>query len=262
MKIAMVVASGLMLLGMTACTAQPTAGDRMITVNVPTITPQPETKYSQEKGGLEISVAPVDYAVAVKDHVTMQPTTPPMMTVIVGGSRDSVYVDRTTYQTADVQPARLRFLVKINNKMPRVFYGRGTIVQFNAGGRLLAVDQSGYNMFLGAIVPPRQEQQIEIEGPLLSSLPGPKGIVGIFLYDVVTNQDNAGTVIEKQNYTWYFDYQMEGKSVAVKRISQKGYVSMAEYQQHMQQKQIEQIQGIQGRMPVGYVGPMMAPGSR
>ena len=229
-----------------------------ITLNIPTITPQPETQYTQSKAGLEISVAPVTHTAVIKEHVRVQSTNPPVWVFFVGGVND-VYVEQTTYQTAKVEPGQLRFLVKINNKMPRVFYGKGTVVQFNAGGRLLAVDQSGYNMFLGAIVPPRQEQQIEIIGPPLSELTQPKGIIGIFLYDVVTNQDDSGKVTEKQNYEWYFDYQMEGKTVEIRSVRTKRFMPMAEFQEIMRRQQMEQMPQYPGRYPPGYMPPMMVP---
>ena len=237
------------ILSIGGCASQgPAIVPRTETLNVPTVAPQPETKYTQPKAGLEISVEPLTYKTIVKEHTRVQPVPPPAVVIMLGGARDP-YVERITYETAEVEPAQLRFLVKINNKMPRVFYGKGTVVQFNAGGKLLAVDQAGYCKFLGAIVPPRQELQIEVIGPALSTLTQPKGIIGLFLYDVVTQQDDAGKVTEKQNYEWYFDYQMEAKTVEVHSSRTKGFMSMAELQKNMRAQQMEQMQENPGNAP-------------
>jgi hypothetical protein len=224
-------------LGCVGCAAkEPLVVQNEVTLAIPTVTPQAETQYSQEKGGIEISVAPADYTVTTHEEVARQPKPAPVWMSILSsvvGFRCPSYVETTTTQTPVVDPPQLRLLVKINNKMPRVFYGRGTIIQFNAGGRMLAVDQSGYETFLGTIVPPRQEQQIEILGPPLSTLTPPNGIIGIFLYDVVTNQDDAGKVTEKQNFTWYFDYKLEDRTAQTETTTVVESVPAGQYPQEM-----------------------------
>ncbi len=231
--------STLSLLAMmvAGCEAPPAATrSTTATVGVPVITPQAETRESQEKGGIDISIAPVTYTAAMQQHVHIQQIPPPP---IVWKSGGELYVRRTTTSTAVVEPQNLRFVLKVNNKMPRVFHGAGTIVQFNVGGRLQAVDQSGYNNFLGAIIPPRQEQQIEIVGPPLTSLTSDSGIIGVFLYDVVTNQSAAGAVIEKQNFEWYFDYTLQPREQVLESRSEERYMSAFEYQSQMVQQRID-----------------------
>ena len=218
----------LLAMMVAGCEAPPAATrSTTATVGVPVITPQAETRESQEKGGIDISIAPVTYTAAMQQHVHIQQIPPPP---IVWKSGGELYVRRTTTSTAVVEPQNLRFVLKVNNKMPRVFHGAGTIVQFNVGGRLQAVDQSGYNNFLGAIIPPRQEQQIEIVGPRLDALSAAQGIIGVFLYDVVTNQNEAGVVTEKQNFEWYFDYTLEPRELSGERRTEHVYLSAYEYQ--------------------------------
>ena len=123
-----------------------------------------------------------------------------------------MYVEWVKETALTVSPDRVTFLVKINNKLPRVFRGTGTVVQFNVGGKLQAVSQEGYEPLTGIIVPPRTEQQIQITGPPVSSLSASNPLIGLFFYDVVTNISDAGVVTEKQNYEWYFTYTLESKT--------------------------------------------------
>jgi hypothetical protein len=119
--------------------------------------------------------------------------------------------NKITESTAVPDPAELKFTVTLNNQMARVFHGGGTVVQFKVGGKLLAVQQAGYSELQNAIVPPRNEQQIVIYGPALSQIPA-SGTLGVFLYDVVTDQNDAGVVTAKANFQWFFDYKMESRT--------------------------------------------------
>lgn len=201
----------------------PAPAPALLTMNIPVISPQRETQIRQPKGGLEISVTPVTYTVTTKENVTFAQFEPSAAQAIWNGTDPNlVFVERTAETVGQVQPQRLQFLVTITNQMPRVFHGAGTVVQFNVGGKLVAVDQQGYSNFTGAIIPPRQQQQLLISGPPISEVDSKGGIMGVFLYDVVTKQSDAGVVTEKQNYEWFFDYTMTPKQVEVpaKRVQQ------------------------------------------
>jgi len=122
-----------------------------------------------------------------------------------------------------VEPDRLRFQVRINNQMPRVFRGAGTVVQFNIDGQLKSVDQEGYQNLVQAIVPPRSQTTLEIYGPKLSNLPEEANI-GLFFYDVVTNQNEAGEVTERQNFEWYYKYNSQTREDTVTVEVEEGWV--------------------------------------
>jgi hypothetical protein len=199
------------------CKAPPPRPKPVTTLSckVPTISPLPQTLEAQEKGGVEISVVPVSYKPVLEQEIRHRRIQPnfgesfqievQLATIPQAERHNYVFVEESTSVALRPSPDRLRFLVKINNHLSRVFRGAGTVVQFNVGGKLLAVDQQGYASMVEAIVPPRTEQQLEINGPALDVLPD-KATIGLFLYDVVTAIDAAGNVIEKQNYEWYFDY--------------------------------------------------------
>jgi hypothetical protein len=195
----------------------------------PSLTPLPETKPSQDKGGVEISVAPVVYTVVdgtkATDRILYERV---KRDYEIGTGRvfetPVRVIERTTTPVPKIQPDRLKFQVKVVNKMPRVFRGQGMVVQFNVAGKLHNVSPSGYAELVQMIVPPRNEFAVDIYGPPLSELPA-NCPVGIFLYDVVTKTDDAGNVTEKQNFEWYWNYttQLEERegTITKERLEQK-----------------------------------------
>lgn len=200
---------------------------RTVEYRMPMFVPLPETRETQERGGVAISVAPVAYRL-VRDTVELGEEIEDgfgdrLSFIRQMPSSESIenwrlmLVERTP--RTHVEPAHLRFLVTVNNQMPRVFRGAGAVVQFNVGGRLQGVEQEGYADFLNAIVPPRSQQQLEVYGPELSILPD-STVVGLFLYDVVTRIDNAGDVTERQNFEWYFTHiaQVQQDRVQIERL--------------------------------------------
>jgi hypothetical protein len=176
----------------------------------PSLTPLPETKPSQDKGGVEISIAPVTYTVVERAEVTDR-------TLYERTKREYEFgtgrvfetpvrvIERKTTPLLRTDPEKLKFQVKVVNKLPRVFRGQGMVVQFNVGGKLHSVDPSAYAELVQMIVPPRNEQAVYIYGPPTQELPA-SCPVGLFFYDVVTQIDNAGVVTEKQNFEWYYNY--------------------------------------------------------
>jgi hypothetical protein len=242
------VTSVMIALGfISGCTVAPTP-PRTVTLScrVPVIVPQPETKESQEKGGIEITVAPLHYTAEVRRHEQVRPVPPPPISVY---NRGDTHVEITSTPTVAVSPGELRFLVTINNKLSRVFHGAGTVVQFNVGGRLQAVDQAGYSNILGAIIPPQQQQQIEIVGPSLSTLTSDTGIIGVFLYDVVTGQNEAGVVTEKQNFQWYFDYTVQTHELTADARAEQRWMGPIEYREALIRQAAENARPFQSQNP-------------
>jgi hypothetical protein len=190
---------------------QPPPESIKVSVKIPTLAPLGETQPLQEKGGLKISVAPVAYQVKTvyknKDHHVFQTFKEKLLNAC---QPPAIFVERTRVPSQVIDPDSLRFAVVVSNQMPRVFHGAGIAVQFNVAGKLYAVDEAGYADLRNSIIPPRSEQQVEIYGPALSTLPD-KANVGLFFYDVVTKTDTAGNVTEKQNFEWFYDYSVQLK---------------------------------------------------
>lgn len=237
------------LLLMSSCQTPPPPAPQILTatVRVPVITALPETKEAQEKGGVEIALVPVSYQAEKSEKTTTRQANPSFggmvaISIVTGGnSGGQVYIQQVKEQQLSVRPERLKFTVRVNNKLSRVFRGQGSVVQFNVAGKLQPFGKTDYAEFISGIVPPRNEAEFMIAGPSLDSLPE-KGTIGIFLYDVVTSTDIAGNVTEKQNYEWYFSYELKSETQNIERKVTEGWIDAGAFQQLMIQEQQEPLQ--------------------
>ncbi|HEY3196745.1 MAG TPA: hypothetical protein VGJ57_01935 [Nitrospirales bacterium] len=202
------------------CATQPKVQEPnpVITVscNYPTIAPSPQTKELQGKGGITVSLAPNTFQCSkavVKTAQNVQPTAGESMSqsMATGGKVQFFkMVEVTSTPVYRVNPDKVAFRVKINNQMPRVFRGAGTVVLYNFGGKNTSVSSKDYAELSNIIVPPRTEAEVTIYGPSFHDIPE-KTTLGIFLYDVVIKTDDAGNIVEKQNFEWYYNYQTQVK---------------------------------------------------
>lgn len=219
-----------LLLTTTGCqtpTSQPLP-TKTISGKLPILTLLPESAGRKEKGGIEISVDPVSYKVERGENKTRIEVQPNLGEAILAPRNPATgapypFVEDRVEPFLKTSPDRLAFLIKINNKLPRVFRGAGTVVQYNVAGKLYAVDQTGYGEMLAAIVPPRTELQLTVLGPSLDTLPD-QGTIGLFFYDVVTATDAAGNVTEKQNFEWFFNYSTKPVEESAATQIKRGYL--------------------------------------
>lgn len=237
MKLSLRIFSVLAIIVLAGCQAVPPPAPQQMTISctIPTITTLPETKESQEKGGVEIAIVPTLYKTAKKSRVTLKQVNPPLVAVLVGGDvKNKVYTEETTTSFLQPDPARLQFTVRVNNKLSRVFRGQGAVVQINVAGKMIPFGNTDYKEFIEGIVPPRNEAEFTIYGPTMDMLPE-KGTIGIFLYDVVTATDVAGNVTDKQNYEWYFSYETTKKEETADIQTKQGFMDVMAYQLELQQ---------------------------
>lgn len=205
-------------------TMTPTMENVTLRCKVPSIEPMKETVLAQEKGGILISIAPPQYTAVKKMRVEDTPSAG-----IMGGlisTPGTTYFYRRNIPYMVVEPDRLRFVITIHNRLDRVFRGAGAVIAFNIDGKVIAVNQLDYLDFLNVIVPPRGQTQVNIMGPALSSLPD-KCVIGVFIYDVVTEVDAAGNPRKRSNYEWYFDFSTKFveqiESVGGAQLMQRSY---------------------------------------
>lgn len=221
--------AGLLLLS-TGCVTNPPPPPQTKTISckLPVLALLPESAGRKEKGGIEISVDPVSYKAKRGENRRRVEVQPDFGEALMApkdpsGNRYPFVEDRVE-PFLKTSPDRLAFLIKINNKLPRVFRGAGTVVQYNVAGKLYAVDQTGYGEMLAAIVPPRTEMQLTVLGPPLDTLPD-QGTIGLFFYDVVTATDAAGNVTEKQNFEWFFNYSTKPVEESGATTVKRGYLT-------------------------------------
>lgn len=187
----------------------------VVTVDEPVVTPLRETLPTQTKGQIAITVTPVRYEFVEQRVESREAIGGPGITRTY--SPNHPVTETPTQQVRIIEqsiftpdPDHLAFVVTINNKLPRVFTGRGILVQFNLSGQQLAVDQSGYAKLQNLLIPPLSEQQVTIFGPPLESIPpgmaGNPTTIGISLFDVITDMNDAGAITKKDNFDWYFAF--------------------------------------------------------
>ncbi len=180
-----------------------------LSAGVPSLAALEDTPQSQTKGGLRITLAPETYDAKESWTVQSRQIPPPsFLGLVAQPSPNAMYVEQTKSPSLTISPDHLVFHLHLNNQMSHVFRGSGIAVQFNVAGKVVPADASGYGDLTNIILPPRGEQEVAILGPQISTIKSPS-TVGVFLFDVVTNTDQAGNVTEKQNLEWYFSYQTQ-----------------------------------------------------
>jgi hypothetical protein len=193
------------------CATAPPPAPSNVTMNCqyPVLSPMPETKESQTKGGVGVTVAitPFQCAQQVRKTYTQKP---PTVSEKMLNPHAHGHTQTTSTPYLQVVPERLKVTVRVSNQLSRVFRGAGTVIQFQIAGKTYASKQEDFAEFTNVIIPPRGEQLVELYGPPVESLP-PQANIGIFLYDVVTKTDVAGNITEKQNFEWFYNYSMQTK---------------------------------------------------
>jgi hypothetical protein len=178
---------------------------------MPTISPAANSKQSLAKGGIVISAAPAlytEYAGNHTDEVEMG------RGVSCRRLRNGIEVTpvrtlrTTTTPVFSPTPDRLVFLIKFSNEMDHVFSGKGSLVQFNVGGHLVPLPQGQYADLSNLLLPPRNEKDVQIVGPPLSSIPE-GATIGLIVADVATKTDAASNVTERQNFEWFFTFRSD-----------------------------------------------------
>lgn len=201
------------LLGCAAATQQSATPTYVtMTCGRPGLAPLAETKELQERGGVQIAVAVQAFQCVPEARVEFRDASPSfgeqLQRSLGDGSQGTRFVERSMVPTLKVMPERLAVQIKINNKLPRVFRGSGTVVQFTIAGKNWVVKQDDYADLVNMIVPPRNEAEVTVYGPPISQIPE-KATIGLFLYDVVTKADQAGNILEKQNFEWFYNYALQ-----------------------------------------------------
>jgi len=186
-----------------------------VVCSYPQVSRLPETKETQTKGGVNISLAPNTFQCvrdSKKSMQEIQPTFGESMTQAATGKDPNGlrYVETSITPVFRVTPDKIAIRVKITNQMTHVFRGAGTIVQYNFGGKNASVSAQDYSDLAGLTIPPRSTAEVMIYGPSPKDLPE-KTTLSIFLYDVITKTNDAGKAVEKQNFEWFYDFQMQRK---------------------------------------------------
>jgi hypothetical protein len=157
----------------------------------------PETEPVQTKGGVVVSVVAVSVKTVVRHRAEREEYRP----FLVKPNTRYFHVTETPY--AAVEPERLDFQVQITNQMDRVFRGAGAVISLIVDERPLLLEEFGTRDFLESVIVPRGRADVTIHGPPPTALPD-SGLIALFIYDVVTETDDAGNPIKRENFEWYY----------------------------------------------------------
>jgi hypothetical protein len=217
-KIVLAQFSAFLLVFLTGCEVVPTPPPEpySISIDVPMITPLPETLETQVRSDVSITLAPVAFRSEVVDACRYSGSSAFAIFPPPGASLEThTAYNQTQTSILRMNPEGLTFVVTIRNNMDRVFRGAGALITMNVDGRTQGLEQSAYADFINVLVPPRSEAQVFIQGPDLETLLQDAGILAVFLYDVVTGMDNAGNITNRENFEWFFNISEESRSEVV-----------------------------------------------
>lgn len=126
-----------------------------------------------------------------------------------GGNEDEVerYYERTE-RRGPFAPERYGFLLTIVNQSPRVFRGDGAVVQYQVDGVDVAVSDVSYSGFMSSIVLPGRQTQVAVSDIAHTDI-SDGAAIGLFLYDVIVERDDAGVPTRRENFEWFFSLNRE-----------------------------------------------------
>lgn len=181
------------------------------TIYMPVISTVDNYPQSIEKAGIRVSVEPFTYKPMKKIELTCKSVIAWMGVSYQslearGDARNYTYT-LTEIPHFVVEPAQLKFKVRITNNLNHVLRLAGSVVAFQVSGKSVAVDQSGYKDFMQGIILPREESEFVVAGPNVDTIQG-NSAIALLLYDVVTKTDAAANPTERTNFEWFFKYNM------------------------------------------------------
>lgn len=178
-----------------------------IEAKAPSLAPIQGTDLTQSHGGLRISLQLETYRSETMMRERKRQVSPGL--IAMQPDPRAIYLETTYIPVTRIKPDHLVFHIHISNQLPRVFRGAGILVQFNVAGKVVNVDPSGYGDLANIIIPPRGEQDVNIIGPDVASIPSPSTHRCSFSTIVVSNMDQASNVTNKTNFEWYYSYQTQ-----------------------------------------------------
>ena len=176
--------------------------------NQPGLTPV-QMPARQQQGDITITVAPELPVCEPLVRISYSPTEPPSLDRF---GLFSVAADVPWYQRLEQLRLDVRDLYGFNltivNQSPRVFRGAGMVVQYQVDGQETSMDDSSYSSVVNAQILPGQQRQVRIENLDHTAITD-GATIGLYLYDVVTERDDAGVPATRSNFEWFFAMSRE-----------------------------------------------------
>lgn len=191
--------------------------DKKVTLSyiLPDIKTAANTKQSQTKGGITITteIVPfsVDRRVDSKEEYTYSDNNKPHM--------DVIEVTNTPYYV--VSPDKIQFKIRIRNeeKVPLKLSEVGFAIIID--GLQWSFPEGYLDSWSKGIILSGFEKEYIVNGPQLNGLNNAK-VVYIFINGVPTSYNEAGNVLKKSNFEWYFECK-ESQNITKEDIKTYSY---------------------------------------
>jgi hypothetical protein len=186
-------------------------GTITLNYNIPLITALKGYPELQEKQGIIISANPVNFTKETRSTYKCEWVRSRIGEMLNATDSTQDPNVELTYLVSEiphfqVTPNELIFKLTVHNNLSRVLRLAGTVIAIQVDGKMANIDKANYKEFIDGFVIPRQEAEFKIIGPRLDTLPE-KCNIGLFLYDIITSVDAAGTATKKANFEWFFSYE-------------------------------------------------------
>ena len=138
-------------------------------------------------------------------RVSYTPTTPTFMERLAdSGSANTPWYQRLERRGLSV-PDLFDLSLTIVNQSQRVFRGAGAVISYQVDGQEAAWDTEGDSreVFLRTQILPGQQRQVRLRDIDHTGI-ADGATVGLYLYDVVTERDDAGEPLVRSNFEWFF----------------------------------------------------------
>lgn len=178
-------------------------------VSVPTFSPVTEGTETQDRGGMVVQLAPPAFEV-----VNDSKTTCAQQQALIVQNNQYPYEIKTEPSFA-VSPQNIEFNLKFTNHTQKILKLGGTDFKFVVSDKEVALDGSQLKSITDATLRPNDTKEFRILGPAWSTVPK-DATVGLSIFNVPTEADDAGNVKKTENFDWTFNYrlsevQKEGK---------------------------------------------------
>ena len=168
-------------------------------VKTATVSPLKETPQLQKEGSVSISAEIVRFS--------LNTATKSVKRLVAS---DNVEFDK--YEISErpaytITPENIVFNIRVMNGGKRILKLRDVALMFQVDDDVISLKDEGYEDWVNGLILPGKQKSFEINGPSIKTLPD-SCLVGIYLYDIPVSYDQAGTILKKQNFEWFFQYSI------------------------------------------------------
>ncbi len=175
-----------------------------VNYNIPNVTLL-EGEQIQTKGKVTVSIE-IEPFQTIKEYIVNEKLT----------ATDKPAYDR--YESSNtpkytITPDHIVYTIRIKNNLSRILKLREALIVFTVDGVNYNIPDATKTIdpFLASFITPGSEQIFKITGQSTNSLPK-NATIGFSLYDIPIEMSDAGEIKKRENFEWFFKYELISKS--------------------------------------------------